>query len=402
MLEEGQAPAPANTLAPLVITLAIQAVVSMALLTLPVMAPVIASDLHVPTAWVGVYIAMAYVGAMLSSLSAGAAVDKWGAIRASQMGLGLCALGLVLCSAASLPAMAVGAVLIGLGYGPVTPASSHLLAKTTPVHRMSLVFSIKQTGVPLGGLMAGALVPTLALTTGWRGSLWVVAVVSLLCAGLAQSLRQSLDAERNPLRVLALGNLAQPLKLIARHPALKRLAAYSFVFSIAQLCLTTYLVTFLFQEIGQSLVAAGLVLSVGQAAGIAGRVGWGWLSDRYLGARRMLAVLAGLMTASCAATALLGHGTPTWVLLAIVTVFGASAVGWNGVYLAEVARQAPPGMASVATGGTLTVTFFGVVVGPPLFGLIVNLTGTYRAGYAAVGALTLLCLVMLLRSGRRK
>jgi len=85
-----------------------------------------------------------------------------------------------------------------------------------------------------------------------------------------------------------------------------------------------------------------------------------------------------------------------------VTVFGASAVGWNGVYLAEVARQAPPGMASVATGGTLTVTFFGVVVGPPLFGLIVNLTGTYRAGYAAVGALTLLCLVMLLRSGRRK
>ena len=93
MLEEGHAPAPANTLAPLVITLAIQAVVSMALLTLPVMAPVIASDLHVPTAWVGVYIAMAYVGAMLSSLSAGAAVDKWGAIRASQMGLGLCALG---------------------------------------------------------------------------------------------------------------------------------------------------------------------------------------------------------------------------------------------------------------------------------------------------------------------
>ena len=402
MPDEGLASPQANTLAPLVITLAIQAVVSMALLTLPVMAPVIAGDLHVPTAWVGVYIAMAYVGAMLSSLSAGAAVDKWGAIRASQIGLGLCALGLALCSVASLPTMAVGAVLIGLGYGPVTPASSHLLAKTTPVHRMSLVFSIKQTGVPLGGLMAGALVPTLALTTGWRGSLWVVAVVALLCAALAQTLRQSLDVGRNPLRVLALGNLTQPLKLIARHPALKRLAAYSFVFSIAQLCLTTYLVTFLFQEIGQSLVAAGLVLSVGQAAGIVGRVGWGWLSDRFLGARRMLALLAGLMTASCAATALLGQGTPTWVLLAIVILFGASAVGWNGVYLAEVARQAPPGMASVATGGTLTVTFFGVVVGPPLFGLIVNLTGTYRAGYAAVGVLTLLCLAALWRDGRQQ
>jgi predicted MFS family arabinose efflux permease len=140
---------------------------------------------------------------------------------------------------------------------------------------MSLVFSIKQTGVPLGGLMAGALVPTLALTTGWRGSLWVVAVVSLLCAGLAQSLRQSLDAERNPFRVLALGNLAQPLKLIARHPALKRLAAYSFVFSIAQLCLTTYF--------GDFFVPGDRAIVGGCGLGVVGRAGGGHCRARGLG-----------------------------------------------------------------------------------------------------------------------
>ncbi|WP_417276298.1 hypothetical protein [Castellaniella sp.] len=51
--------------------------------------------------------------------------------------------------------MTVGALLIGLGYGPITPA-----------HRMSFVFSIKQTGVPLGGVLAGLVVPGLAQWIG--------------------------------------------------------------------------------------------------------------------------------------------------------------------------------------------------------------------------------------------
>jgi MFS family permease len=61
--------------------------------------------------------------------------------------------------------------------------------------------------------------------------------------------------------------------------------------------------------------------------------------------------------------------------------FGASAIGWNGVYLAEVARRAPEGMASMATGGTLAFTFLGVVIGPPIFGALSTWFGTYRAGF---------------------
>ncbi|MFB0899022.1 MAG: MFS transporter, partial [Polaromonas sp.] len=133
----------------------------MALLTLPVMAPVAASDLAVSPTLVGLYIAISYGGALMSTLLAGAAVARFGAIRVSQISLLLCALGLLLCAVPWLPAVCMGAVLIGWGYGPITPASSHLLARTTAPHQMSLVFSIKQTGVPLGGMMAGAIVPLL-------------------------------------------------------------------------------------------------------------------------------------------------------------------------------------------------------------------------------------------------
>ncbi len=142
------------------VTLAIQAMVSMALLTLPVMAPVVADAIGVSSVYVGVYVAIAYLGAILASLAAGTAVARYGAIRVSQAGLLICALGLALCAVKSVPVIALGALLVGIGYGPVTPASSHLLARTTPARSLSLVFSVKQTGVPLGGVMAGLIVPS--------------------------------------------------------------------------------------------------------------------------------------------------------------------------------------------------------------------------------------------------
>ena len=137
---------------PLLATLSIQAMVAMALLTLPVMAPVAAKSLNVSPALVGVYVAITYAGAMFASLTSGTTVSRLGPIRVSQLGLALCATGLCLCAIPWLPAIGLGALMIGLGYGPITPASSQILARTTPPSQMALVFSIKQTGVPVGAM----------------------------------------------------------------------------------------------------------------------------------------------------------------------------------------------------------------------------------------------------------
>ncbi|MBK6006339.1 MFS transporter [Ramlibacter ginsenosidimutans] len=386
-----------NNWMPLAITLAIQAMVAMALLTLPAMAPRVAQAVGISATWVGLYIAIAYAGAMAASLASGAVVARYGAIRASQASLLVCAAGLALCALPSLPAMAIGAVLVGVGYGPITPASSHLLARTTPAHRMSLVFSVKQTGVPLGAALAGAIVPGLQLLAGWQAALLAVAAVSVLCAAVAQTLRAEFDADRDPHRRIALGHFLQPVRLVLSHAQLRMLAACSFMFSIVQLSLTTYLVTFLTDNLTYGLVAAGFLLSASQMGAVIGRVLWGYVSDRWFGARRMLALLALVMAASSGATALLQPQAPTLVVMAVLFVFGASAIGWNGVYLAEVARQAPEGQAGMATGGTLAITFLGVVLGPPVFGGMAGAFGSYRAGFAALVVPLVLCAGVLLR-----
>ncbi len=369
---------------PLLLTLVIQAMVAMALLTLPVMAPVVAQTLQVSPALVGLYVSVTYAGAMVATLMGGATVARMGAIRVSQWGLVLCAVGLVLCAVPWLPAMVLGAVFIGLGYGPITPASSHLLARTTPPAQMSLVFSIKQTGVPLGSMLAGAIVPPLALLIDWQWSMGVVAALCLLCAGVSQGMRAELDSDRQADARIRWGSLIEPIRMVLAHRALFTMAACSFMFSMVQLSLTTYLVTFLHDDLSYGLVAAGLALSVTQLGGIGGRVVWGYVADRWLGARRMLLLLASMMALGALASVFLTTETPHGVVIAILVGFGASAIGWNGVYLAEVARRAPPGMASMATGGTLAFTFLGVVLGPPLFGAFSGLFGTYRAGFVGL------------------
>lgn len=369
---------------PLLLTLVIQAMVAMALLTLPVMAPVVAEAMQVSPALVGLYVSVTYAGAMVSTLMGGATVARLGAIRVSQWGLLLCALGLLLCAVPWFPAMVLGAVLIGLGYGPITPASSHLLARTTPAHQMSLVFSLKQTGVPLGSMLAGAIVPPLLLVMSWHASLAAVALVCVLCAWVSQGLRSELDSDRQPDTLVQWRSLIQPIRLVLAHRALLIMASCSFMFSMVQLSLTTYLVTFLHDDLSYGLVAAGLALSVTQMGGIGGRIAWGYVADRWLGARRMLLLLASMMALGALASAFLTTDTPQAAVVAILVAFGASAIGWNGVYLAEVARRAPAGMASMATGGTLAFTFLGVVVGPPMFGALSGLFGSYRAGFVGL------------------
>ena len=389
------APTPPSAWWSLTVTTAIQAMVSMALLTLPAMAPAVARALAVPSTLVGAYVALCYFAAMLSSLVGGTLVRRLGAIRVSQLGLGLCAVGLALCALPWLPAVALGALCIGAGYGPITPASSHLLALTTPAHRMSLVFSIKQTGVPAGGMLAGALVPGLSLWLGWQGTLLAVAGVCALCAALAQPLRAALDADRQPAQPLALQALFKPIGMVLGQPSLRALAACSFLFSAVQVSTTAYMVTYLNESLGMTLLAAGAALSVSQLAGVVGRIAWGAVADRGLGPRNTLMLLATLIMVGSVLTALLQPQWPTLLIWAIVALLGASAIGWNGVYLATVARQAPPGQAGVATGGTLLFTFMGVVCGSPAFGALAGASGSYRIAFAALALPAALALGLL-------
>ena len=82
-------------------------------------------------------------------------------------------------------------------------------------------------------------------------------------------------------------------------------------------------------------------------------------------------------------------------LAAGCAALGLTAVGWNGIYLAEVARAVPIDKVGPATGGIMMFTFVGVVTGPTAFGAIVATTGSYAAAFIAIDVLVLATVLAL-------
>ncbi|OFZ87975.1 MAG: hypothetical protein A2W21_08840 [Betaproteobacteria bacterium RBG_16_66_20] len=374
---------------PLTVTFAVQALVAFAVYCAPVMAPVAGPALGFAASAVGYYIAATYFGSMIGSAAAGGWIARFGPIRASQAGLALCLAGLGLAATAWPPLVMLGGFVVGLGYGPTTPASSVILVRAAPPSMFSLVFSIKQTGVPAGGVLAGLLVPLLILAFGWQ---WGAVAIGAACLALALAIgpvRARYDVNLNPRAPVSLLSAFAPVRMALGDARLRQMCIAGFVYGGVQITLVTYLVTFMVESFALSLVLAGLVMAASQVASVIGRVLWGALADRggaATAARRTMLGLLGLGMGVSALAAL--SADPAWprgLLFAYAAVFGATAVGWNGVWLAEIARLAP-GRASEATGGCLFFTFLGVVVTPPIFNAVLALTGSYAVAYAVFAA----------------
>ena len=388
--------------APLSAMMLVQTMTAMAVVTVPVLAPEIAASLDIDAAAIGLYQSTAFVGAAFLTLMSGSLVLRHGGVRVNQVSVVLSAAGVGLAIAGSVPLVALGAVLAGMGYGLATPGASHVLARVTPPDRRGLVFSVKQSAVPLGGLVAGVLFPPIAERFGWVWAIALACAMVVSAAIVIQPLRARLDDDRDLAHRVRIDAPGQSIRLILMTPRLRPIALVAFSYGAMQLCLFAFFVTYLVEHVGLDLVTAGLLFAVMQGAGFVARVGWGWVSDRWMSARPLLAALgAGTIASTVAATAF-SDAWPLAGLAAASVALGATGVGWNGIYLAEVARAVPLDKVGLATGGALMFTFVGVVLGPSTFGAIVAATGSYAAAFIAMDALVLATVVALVigpRSG---
>ena len=283
--------------------------------------------------------------------------------------------------AAGLVGAVLGSFLIGFGYGLTNPAATEVLARLAPAQRRNMVFAVKQTGVPIGGALAGLLLPSLAAGLGWRGAVLAVAVVLLLAALAFGIFHRPWAAERDPRARLGAGGGWRALR---DQPGMAGLAAISALYSGFQLALGAYTVTMLVEEFGWTPVAAGAVAAVTQAVGAAARLFWGLVADAWGDGMRTLAAIGAITVAGGLLLPLAWPGHPA-VVIGLFGLLGGSAAGWNGVLMAEAARLAAPGRAGEAAGGVLAVAFAGVVVGPSLLGALIGAAGSYAIGIRPAG-----------------
>ncbi len=382
---------------------AVQVIATMAVLIPASVAPEIARTLDLPVSMIGFQISLVYVGATLMSLAAGLVQRRLGAVRANQVAAFMVMASLLVIALPHAATLAAGSLGLGIAYGLTNPAASHLMMKIASPDNRNLVFSIKQTGQPMGGVVAGLLAPPIAVAFGWQWSLVAGAGLAVVVMLVIQPLRAYLDGDRDPATKFR-GAVFRDLGLVMRLRELRLLALAALTLSAVQLALMTFAVTMLVEDVHLDLVTAGIGLAVIQIAGVVGRIGWGAVADRFGNAHKTLITTQILSIFAALATATLAEGMPLAGVFAILFLFGASAVGWNGVFMAEVARLAPQGRIGSATGGVLVPVFIGVMIGPVLFTGIHQVLDQYTLSFAAIAVLTGLGIIpmMLIRMGGGK
>jgi MFS family permease len=288
------------------------------------------------------------------------------------------------------------ALVIGTGYGVINPTASSLLNQHAPAHRRGLFFSIKQSGVPLGVALSGLLMPWGLATIGWRPSLTILAVACMAYGLMLLAARGGLDAPTELSSMRAAGRSPALIRVL-KDRDLRRLSLSSFAFAFSQLTFMTFLVSYLNLQLGQSLVLAAGVLAASQAVSTAARIGWGYAGDRWFDPGVLLggsAVGAGAAFVALGCLAYLpAGGEPASDLLRAGLAVAASmlcavtAMGWNGVFFAELARRSSPEEMATIAGATQFITFFGSMTGPVVFGEIIRHGGSYSGAYLVLAAL---------------
>ena len=364
-----------------------------------VLAPPIIADLHVTPAMAGFYFGLTACFALIGQMGCGSFILRHGPLRMSQIALLSMAVGLAIAVQGSPLAFVLLAAIGQTGAACATPASSQLLGRWSPPRLAPIVFSVKQTAVPVGILLGGSLAPSAAGWLGWKGTMLVaVAALVVFAIGL-QPLRRRFDAERMTNRSFRLGDLAATMRVVMTTPTLRGLAYACFAFNGMQQVMTAYFVIYM-THLGYDLVAAGYLFSVAVAIAIPCRVLWSWLGSFHLPASLMMAWLALGMAVSALAMAFFSGAWPIIAIELVAWVLSATALSWHGILLSETARLAPEGMVGSATGGVLSFGQAGSLVCPLVYAGLLYWTGSYGLGFAVCGLPALFVGINLLWRGK--
>jgi sugar phosphate permease len=247
---------------------------------------------------------------------------------------------------------------------------------------------VKQAGLTLAGIASALALPPIALASDWRRALLAAASTSLVSAALVAAVyrrRSAADAGTRGRRP----RLVELLPLLGR-PGVLVVLGCGLTLGIVQSSVLAYLVLYARDTYELSTVAAARLLALAHLGGLAGRLGWGVASDRLFGGRRRpgLAINA-LAGAAALVVFALGGAVPAPLAVAAAVLAGAGAFGWVGLYFALMAEVGGARFAGLMTGLGVMFAWGGVLIGPPLFGVLVDATDSYRVAWAGLVGLSL-------------
>lgn len=287
--------------------------------------------------------------------------------------------------AADLTGLLLCMAFLGGTYAAVQPGGTRAIMRWFPPRHRALATGFRQAAVPLGTMIAAALLPLLVVHAGLPAATWFSAGISLLGSLLflffyREGERQT-PATGAPEKPLPLPALA---RTVGQDPLFWPVLRLGIAMSAFQFTFTAHAIGYMAGSLGLGVVGAASLFAVAQLAGIPGRVVLPWLSDRWWPGRRprAFAAIALVGATTVAIFAALPAGTPPWLATSVLIAFGLFGIGWFPLYLLEIAEMAPSGSMASTVSFASTLCLIAMALGPWCFGVIVD-----RFGYSPAWAL---------------
>ena len=371
-------------------------------IVIPFLADRLAEDFGISRAWLGLYLFIQNVTSIAAAMGCGAIIIRMGALRISQWCLYFMGGSLFVCALGILWLYPVAAILLGAA-SVSTPASSHILAKYSPKHLAPIIFSIKQTGVPVGSLIAGVLVPALlgagiyigtfdlSIQLDAYGTCFIIGIIVYIVALSLQPLREHFDSDRKPDVKFSFSGAFQTMKIVISQPELRDLALCAFSLGGLQSVFAGFFILFMIDGLNYSELEAGSAFAIASLTAIGARILWGWLGSTYLSART---VMFGISFFAAVGGLLVGIFDTSWsynAILLVAILYNVTSLSWHGILLAETARLSPEGNVGGITGGVLAFTSIAMMVYPAIYGTLLALTDSYGLGFTFAAVPAMFC-----------
>lgn len=331
---------------------------------IPVLAPVLRDEYGLSLGGIGLLLAASWIGATVTLLPWGLAADRYGERVVLAIGLAGCAACFV--GAAYAPDFETLIALLavsGAAGASVTSASGRAVMHWFGPHERGLALGIRQTAVPIGGLVAALAIPSLA---GAGGSEYAFLFVAAFCAAGALA---GLLVVRG--REIADGIEPETVARTLRDGRLWRLCLGSGIYLYAQVAIIGFGVLFLHDEHRLSEHSAALVIAASQVLAVGLRIGAGRWSDVVHSRIGPLRIVGLAVSASLVAAAVLANG-PVWLLVPALALAGGLSMGWNGLSFVAAAEMAGAGRSGAAIGFQQSILSGIGVAAPVLFATTVS------------------------------
>lgn len=367
----------------LAVLLSIQIFISFVGRGIAPLAPFISEDLKLTNTEVGLLPSAFYFGNILMSIPSGWVADRFGTKRMLLIVTLLIGMSFLLMSFTVWYYLLLAFLFVaGAGYGSMHPVSNRGIIFWFPRNMAGTAMGIKQMGVTAGSALSFLLLIPLAEAYNWNIPL-AISSIMLIIIGMIGSYLYKVHPEENFNKKSSMKEFSISLRTLVRNKQLIFSSIAISGLSSAQLTLLTYLAFYMTESLLYPIVLSGVFLAIFEIGGASGRISWGIISDKLFNSNRnIILVIVAVMTALCCIIILsVPPQFNLWFIIPLLFIFGFGIAGYNAIWMNIASECVAKELSGMASGLSLGLGTFGVVLGPPIFGYIIDSTGGFFYGW---------------------